>query len=181
MSLALDFDEEADWARQPTALEIAHYNEVLTKRSNAESERSRKIFGDCLLKLIQLGMREQQARAMLGKWRGQAKDDQRLIDVVTKAHEISTPDPVSYVTKALKKSQERVSKTKALQKSSWTLLGWEAPKRTREGFKYKHGVRGQVWLDPFGKETILPPKAGVTPPTEAEDTGYQPKANKQAA
>ena len=170
---ATNYDEDAEWDRQPTALEIAHYNSLLLKTANEASERARKIFGECLLKLTQLGMREGQARSMLGKWRGQAKDDARLISVITKAHEMATPDPVSYVTKALKGSQEREAKTVALQKSSWTLLGWEPPRFTAQGVKYKTGVRGQVWRDPFGKETVLPPKPGVAPPSHEQDPGYQ--------
>lgn len=181
MSLDCYTHDDEEWEREPTALEIAHYNAVMTKAANDASERARKIFGECLLKLIQLGMKEANARSMLGKWRGQAKDDALLIRVIDKAHEIGTPDPVSYVTKAIKGSKERAGKTAALQKSTWTLLGWEPARITPSGPKYKGPVRGQVWRDPFGKETVLPPSQGATPPTHEQDPGYQPKKVKRTA
>lgn len=181
MNFELDLADGADWDREPTALETAHYNDLMAKKQNDASERARKIFGDCLLKLIQLGMNQKQARSMLGKWRGQAKDDARLIAIVEKAHQIATPDPVAYITKAIKGSKDRAAKTTALQKSSWTLLGWERPRMTRGVPKYKGPSRGQVWRDPFGKETVLPAKSGLNPPTHEEDPGYAPKKTTRAA
>lgn len=173
--------DDAFWERQPTALEVAHYNAVLTRTANDASERARKIFGDCLLKLLHLGMKETNARSMLGRWRSQAKDDALLIRVIEAAHKMGTPDPVSYVTKAIKAAKSRGAQTVALQKSSWTLLGWEAPRAGSTEPTFKGAVRGQVWRDPFGKETVLPPKEGTVPPTIDEDPGYQLKRSDQAA
>ncbi|AXK43786.1 hypothetical protein [Erythrobacter aureus] len=178
---AVQSEPAVDWFRQPTALEVAHYNSILKRKADDASLRARRIFGDCLHKLTQLGMKEAQARSMLGKWRGQAKDDDLLIRTVEKAHEISSPDPVSYVTKALKEAKSRTSKTKALQKSEWTLLGWEAPTQTPAGPKYKKGERGQVWRDPFGKEVILPAKSGTALPSHEEEPGYTLDRKSKAA
>src|SRR3546814_13433650 len=88
---------------------------------------------------------------MLGKWRSKAGDDDTLIRVVAAAHKAGTPDPVSYITKALAGSQERTEKVAALQKAEWSLLGWEPPKYVAGKPRFKGAVRGQVWRDPYGK------------------------------
>lgn len=177
----IDPSDDAAWARPATALECAHFDNIMSQKANKASEQARMLFGECLLKLIQLGMKQPQARSMLGKWRGQLKDDGRLISLVNKAHDIATPDPVSYITKAIKGGQDRAAKTVALQKSSWTCLGWEAPRIVEGKVHYKGPVRGQVWRDPFGKEKIMPAKPGVVPPTHEQDPGYSPqKVNKAA-
>src|SRR3546814_6424654 len=98
---------------------------------SADRERARAIFGTCLLQLTQLRMKQAEARSMLGKWRSQAGDDDTLIRVVAAAHKAGTPDPVSYITKALAGSQERTEKVAALQKAEWSLLGWEPPTYVR--------------------------------------------------
>ncbi len=180
-AVAAIHSDHDEWSRQPTALEVAHYNAMLKRRADDASLRARRIFGDCLHKLTQLGMKEVQARSMLGKWRAEAKDDDLLIRTVGKAHEISSPDPVSYVTKSLKTAKSRATKTTALQKSAWTLLGWEAPTLTPAGPKYKKGERGEVWRDPFGKEVILPAKSGTTLPSHEEEPGYTIKRKNKAA
>lgn len=164
-------NDDAAWDRPPTAFEIAHYDALLNKQANAASERARAIFGTCLLQLTQLGMKQGQARSMLGKWRSKAKDDDLLIRVVKAAHAAGTPDPVSYITKAIAGSQERTEKVTALQKAEWTLLGWESPKVVAGRQRFKGAVRGQVWRDPFGKLSILPPPDNVSPPTLDEDPG----------
>ena len=165
------YDDDASWDRQPTAFEIAHYNSVLTRQANAASERARAIFGTCLLQLTQLGMKQPQARSMLGKWRAKAKDDALLIRVVKNAHELGTPDPIGYITKALAGSQDRVDRVTALQKAEWTLLGWEPPKMIAGRPRFKADRRGQVWRDPFGKLSILPAPDDVIPPTLEENPG----------
>lgn len=165
------FDDGLDWDRQPTALEMAHYDAIMTREQNRASERARAIFGTCLLQLKQLGMKEAQARSMLGKWRAKAKDDEQLIRVVKSAHDKAVPDPVSYITRAIAGAVERSNKTDALQKSEWQLLGWESPKIIAGKARFKGQVRGQVWRDPFGKISILPAPDGVEPPTTDEDPG----------
>lgn len=164
-------DDDEFWDRQPTALEIAYYNAQLQRQENDASERARKIFGECLLKLIQLGMAESKARSMLGKWRRQASNDKLLIEVIKVAHDIGTPDPVSYVTKAIAGAKQRAEKIQSLQKSEWTLLGWEKPTRGPGGLRFKGQARGQVWRDPFGKTTVLPAPDNITPPNLDEDPG----------
>lgn len=181
MTFHIELADDADWDRDPTALEAAHYDALLAKKTSDAAERSRKLFGDCLLKLTKMKVPEKQARSMLGKWRGQAKDDARLIAIVEKAFEIAAPDPISYITKAVKGSADRSAKTTALQKNSWTQLGWEPPKNGPNGPTYKGSVRGQVWRDPFGKVSVLPAKPGVTPPTADEDPGYMPQKVTKAA
>lgn len=160
-----------DWDRAPTALEIAHYNAMLNRKVDAASEKARAIFGECLRKLIQLGMKQAQARSMLGKWRSQAADDDMLIRVINIAHSTSATDPVSYVTKAIAGAKQRTDKTAALQKSEWTLLGWEPPKYVAGRPRFKGQARGQVWRDPFGKISILPAPDDVVPPTLDDDPG----------
>lgn len=175
--------EEDDWDRVPTALEAAHYDMLLRQAQSrdermkaAEAERARRIFGDCLLKLIGLGMDETKARSMLGKWRGQAKDDERLVRVVTQAHEIGTPDPISYVTKALAAATQRAAKSVTRAKATWERLGWEKPRLTTKGPKWRGALRGEVWRDPFGKIKVLPPAEGTVPPGIEEDPGVEVEA-----
>src|SRR3546814_20060255 len=87
------------WDRQPTAYELAHYNAVIKREANRASERARAIFGTCLLQLTQLGMKQAQARSMLGKWRSKAGDDDTRIRVVAETHKAGTPAPVPNNTK----------------------------------------------------------------------------------
>ena len=164
-------NDDAFWDRQPTALEAAFYNAQLQRQEHEASERARKIFGECLFQLTQLGMREDRARSMLGKWRRQAGDDARLIEIIRTAYNNGTPDPVSYVTKALAGARQRSEKIEGLQKSQWTLLGWEKPTPSPTGLRFKGQTRGQVWRDPFGKTTILPAPDNITPPNLDEDPG----------
>jgi hypothetical protein len=166
-------DDDADWDREPTALEAAHYNAMLDRAAQQASERARAIFGTCLLQLTKLGMKEGHARSMLGKWRGAAKDDALLIRTVKAAYDNGTPDPVSYITKAIAAAKQRSSRITNLQRSEWTLIGWEAPKLVAGQPRFKNGARGQVWRDPFGKMTVLPAADNVTPPSLDEDPGYQ--------
>lgn len=171
-------DDDLEWSRPLTALEVAHYDSMLNKAANQASERARAIFGTCLHQLTKLGMKEGHARSMLGKWRRAAGDDALLIRTVKAAYDTGTPDPVSYITKALAASKERGTKVVSLQKSEWTLLGWEAPRMVAGQLRFKAGRRGQVWRDPFGKLSILPADDSITPPTVDEDPGY---AMEQAA
>ena len=173
------------WERQPTALEAAHFNDLLkrtkdreARRAAAEVERKKVIFGECLLKLVKLGMPEGKARAMLGKWRGQVADDARLIDIIEQAHRIGTPDPISYVTKAIVASVQRVASVQDMKNNSWVLLGWEQPRKNVKGARWRGSVRAQVWRDSFGKTQLLPPPDGTVPPTLDEDPGVEMKEAK---
>src|SRR3546814_17358666 len=99
-----------------------------------------------------------------------AGDDDTLIRVVAAAHKAGTPDPVSYITKALAGSQERTEKVAALQKAEWSLLGWEPPKYVAGKPRFTGAVRGPVWRDPYGKLSTLPAadKTIPAPPTSEE-------------
>lgn len=176
----LDPDGDDAWDLMPTALEAARYSEELrlqadatARRKEKEAESARKIFGECLLKLVKLGMKETKARSMLGKWRAQAKDDALLVRVVEQAHHNGTPDPIGYVTKALDKSSKRAATVEDLTKGKWHLIGWEAPRQTPNGNKWRESIRGQVWRNPYGKMSILPAPDGTVPPTLEEDPGVE--------
>lgn len=175
----LDFDDE-EWSRPVTALEAARYSAALKLQANERerqkaqaAESARRIFGDCLHQLTELGMKEAKARTMLGKWRGQAKDDALLVRIVAHAHHTSTPDPVSYVTKAIEKALTRANSTEDLMKGKWALVGWEAPRRTASGPKWRGEARGQVWRDPYGKLKVLPVEDGTAPPSLADEPGIE--------
>lgn len=180
MNAALNMDD--DWDREPTALEAAHYNDLLKRNATRQermkteaAERSREIFGDCLLRLVRLGMKEGHARSMLGKWRSQAKDDALLVRTVKHASEIATPDPVSYVTKAILAQAERKVEVATMTKGQWTELGWEAPRMTPRGPEWRNGTRGRVWRDPYGKMKVLPPEKGSVVPELADEPGIEVK------
>lgn len=174
-------DDDHEWTKAPTALEAAHYDRLLklqTSRSAQRDEeaaaRTRRIFGECLASLIRLGMAEGKARAMLGKWRRDTPDDETLIGAINAAVRTNTPDPVSYVTGAIRQRSRKQDAVGARLSHEWVLIGWEAPVKTRKaasGPQWKHGARGQVWRDPFGKLAVLETPAGVTPPTLANDPG----------
>ena len=166
------------WDVQPTALQVARMNEALrlandrrAREDKNKRDAAAKIFGDCLAKLIDLGVAEKNARSLLGKWRNQLKDDDRLSKLVHHAHSISTPDPVSYMTKAVNGSKKRARNVKAIQKGTWEELGWEAPRQGPDGPRFFKTVRGKAWRDPFGKIAILPAKEGEQIPTLDEDPG----------
>ena len=174
----LDFDLD----RTPTALEAAHYNALLQRETDAKARQveaaqivARTIFGECLLGLTKLGMKEGQARGMLGKWRGKAQDDQLLIRIVRQAINISTPDPIGYVTRALAGAGSRQASAVTREKGKWELIGWEKPRMTAKGAMWKHGTRGQVWRDPFGVLKVLPAKEGAAIPGLDEDPGVEAK------
>jgi hypothetical protein len=178
MAAIMDDGFGEDIMRSPTALEAAHYNDVLrrsvdaeARRKEVEAERARIIFGDCLLKMTKLGVPETKARTMLGKWRGQAKDDALLARVVEQAYATTSPDPISYVTKALVGATTRVAKVESRTKAKWELLGWEKPRMTAKGVKWRGAERGQVWRDPFGKMKIIAAAEGSTPPSIEQDPG----------
>lgn len=176
------FADDDDWNDMPTALEAAHYDDIL-RRQNQKQERLRKerearnreIFGDCLLKLTRLGVSEKQGRSMLGKWRGQAKDDALLVRIITQASDIGAPDPIPYVTKALAGTLARKSSVVDMQKGKWLELGWEAPRMTPRGPEWQNGRRGRVWRDPFGHLKVLPAEAGVVVPSLEEEPGIEVK------
>lgn len=175
---AIQMNDDAEWDRVPTALEAAHYDDLLRRsasaeaqRKAAESERARVIFGECLLKLVKLGMPEGKARSMLGKWRGQAKDDQLLVRVINHAASTGTPDPISYITKAIKGAASRVATVETRAKGKWELIGWEKPRMLASGPKFRGPIRGQVWRDPFGKMKILPAEEGTVPPGLEDEPG----------
>lgn len=180
--MAMAFAEDDDWNDMPTALEAAHYDEIL-RRQNIKAERMRKerearnreIFGDCLLKLTRLGVSEKQGRSMLGKWRGQAKDDALLVRVIAQASEIGAPDPISYVTKALAGTMARKTSVADMQKGKWVDLGWEAPRITPLGPEWRNGTRGRVWRDPFGNLKVLPVEKGMVVPSLEEEPGIEVK------
>lgn len=166
------------WDAQPTALQIAQMNEALALSTSAKArqeaakrEAAKQIFGDCLAKMISLGVPERNARSLLGRWRNTLKDDDRLVALVKHAHSISTPDPVSYMTKAVAGAKSRAKGVKAIQKGEWEELGWEAPTQGPDGPRFLKSVRGKTWRDPFGKIAILPAKEGVHIPTVDEDPG----------
>lgn len=171
------------WMRRPTALEEAHYDRLLKhamdRRAMAEAatqERSRQLFGECLLTLVQLGVREGQARAMLGKWRKQAQNDALLIAIIRGAGRSSVPDPISYVTAAIQGQARRASQVETVRAGTWQLLGWERPRTVRQGGEqscWRGTLRGQVWRDQFGKIVVLPAKAGVQIPSANEDPGFE--------
>lgn len=176
----IDPDGDEAWDATPTALEAARYTDALrraadadARRRAAESEAARIVFGECLLKLTQLGVPEKQARAMLGKWRGKAKDDALLKRIVDHAHATGTPEPISYVTKAIDKALARSAGVQDVMKGRWQELGWEAPRRTASGMRYRGAVRGKVWRDPFGKLKVLPAEEGTVPPTLEEEPGVE--------
>jgi hypothetical protein len=180
MNAACRIDD--DWDREPTALEAAHYDDLLKRQTTRQermkaehAERTREIFGECLLRLVKLGMREQHARSMLGKWRSQAKDDALLVRTVKHASEIGTPDPLSYVTKAIAAQTERKTNVETMTKGQWTALGWEAPRMTPRGPEWRNGTRGRVWRDPYGKMKVLPPEEGTVVPGLADEPGIEVK------
>lgn len=166
-------DDGLDWDNPPTALEAAHYDALLNRSAQQASERARAIFGTCLLQLKKLGMKEGHARSMLGKWRRDANDDALLIRLVKTAYDNGTPDPISYIKKAIDGAKQRTDETVSIQKAQWTLLGWEPPKIVAGKARFKNAKRGQVWRDPFGNISILPADDSLTPPTVDEDPGYQ--------
>ena len=134
------------------------------------------LFGECLLILTRLGVREGQARAMLGKWRKQAQDDAMLIEIIRGAGRAAVPDPIAYVTAAIQGQGQRTSKVATIQAGAWQLLGWEQPGAVSSGpsLSYWRGdLRGQVWRDQFGKLVVLPAKQRVTIPTLDEDPGFE--------
>jgi hypothetical protein len=173
-------DDDLEWERMPTALESARYDEarrcaesLAARRKAEEAEAAKVVFGDCLMRLIALGMAEAKARPMLGKWRSQAKDDALLVRIVQQAERIGTPDPISYVTKAIASSKERVDATEKRMTGGWSLLGWEAPLRRKPTVKWRQGERGQVWLDPYGKKVVMQPKAGTVAPSLEDEPGIE--------
>lgn len=175
-----DADDEEFWNRAPTALESARYtaklkaqNDAETRRKEAESERARKIFGECLRQMIDLGVKEAKARPLLGKWRGQAKDDALLARIISHAHVNGTPDPIGYVTKAIEKAAARAASTDDLMKGKWHELGWEAPRRTPTGMRWRGETRGKVWRDPYGVLKVLPVEDGTVPPTLEDEPGVE--------
>ncbi|MAM84840.1 MAG: hypothetical protein CL472_09290 [Acidobacteria bacterium] len=180
MTSANEIDPLSDefWDTEPTALELARLNEAieLSRNQKARQEKAKrdaatKIFGSCLAKLIDLGVPERNARSLLGRWRNTLKDDDRLVALVEHAHSISTPDPVSYMTKAVAGAKNRAKGVKSIQKGEWEELGWEAPTQGPDGPRYLKSVRGKAWRDPFGKLTILPAKDGEKIPTLDQDPG----------
>lgn len=175
-----DMDDEEFWNRAPTALESARYtaklkaqNDAEARRKEAESERARKIFGECLRQMIELGVKEAKARPLLGKWRGQAKDDALLARIVAHAHANGTPDPVGYVTKAIEKAVTRAASSEDLMKGKWHEIGWEAPRMTPSGPRWRGEARGRVWRDPYGKLKVLPVEDGTVPPTLEDEPGVE--------
>ena len=176
----LDPLSDEAWEKQPTALEAARYSEALklqadgeARRKAAAAEGAKMLFGKCLMQLVSLGVRENQARAMLGKWRSKAKDDDLLTRIIDHAHQKGTPDPVGYVTKAIEKVNARTDTTNKMMKGEWELLGWEAPRRTASGLKWFGPERGQVWRDPYGKNKVLPAPDGIVPPSLDVDAGIE--------
>lgn len=169
------------WERTPSALEIAHYSAMLRDQSANETDRSRMIFGECLRQLMALGLPQGSARSMLGKWRSQAKDDALLIRLIRAAHDLRSPDPRAYVTKAITEAKKRTEKADGLLKSTWTLLGWERPQMTPSGPRYRQHARGQVWRDPYGSYSVLPAPDDEIPPTFEADPGIDPDALKHRA
>lgn len=47
------------------------------------------------------GVAEKQARSVIGKWRGQIKDDGRLLSLLVQAGEYHKVDPIAYIAKAI--------------------------------------------------------------------------------
>lgn len=173
-------EDDLEWERMPTALESARYDEARrcaedreARRKAEEAEAARVVFGDCLMRLTALGMKETKARPMLGKWRSQAKDDALLVRIVQQAHRIGTPDPISYVTKAIIASKERMGASEKRMTGGWSLLGWEAPVRRRPEVRWRQRERGQVWLDPYGRKVVMQPKSGVVAPSFEDDPGIE--------
>jgi hypothetical protein len=176
----MDPDGDEAWDSTPTALEAARYTEALRQAADAdarrkavESEAARIVFGECLLKLTQLNVPEKQARAMLGKWRGKAKDDALLKRIIDHAHKTAVPEAISYVTKAIDKALARTSEVQDVMKGRWQELGWEAPRMTASGPRFRATVRGKVWRDPFGKLKVLPAEEGTVPPTLDDEPGVE--------
>lgn len=176
--------DDPEWASPPTAIEAAHYDRLLLLSQNSKAQRaeeaaarSRQIFGECLLALKRLGLPEGKARTMLGKWRKASPDDETLIHAVRSADRIGTPDPIGYITAALKQNDKRSDATTARLSSEWTLLGWEAPKRLADGTlarkPWKADQRGQAWRDPFGKFTILPAPEDIDIPSVDTEPGIE--------
>ena len=168
--------DDVAWSLSPTALEIAHYNRLLVLSRSAQarqederSQHARQLFGDCLMLLMQLGLKEKPARSLIGKWRGLAKDDPYLISVIRTAHRIGTPDPAAYVRGAIRKTNDAGNRTERVIKSEWRLLGWERPS---DG-EWKGEVRGKLWLDPFGNAAVLPADKGEVIPSLEEDPGVE--------
>lgn len=180
VAFAFETNFDFDWNQTPTALEAAHYDALLKQGNDAEARRqeasqalSRSIFGECLLGLTQLGVSEAKARPMLGKWRGKAKNDELLIRVIKQAIRISSPDPISYITRALAGAGDRQAGVDARAKGSWELLGWEKPRMTAKGPTWRGPERGQVWRDPFGAIKVLPAKEGTSIPGLDLDPGVE--------
>lgn len=172
--------DDPEWLAPPTALECAHYDRLLqlqqsrsAQRAEEASAAARRIFGECLHTLVRLGMKEPKARTMLGKWRKAAGDDATLIAAINSASRANSPDPVAYVTAALKERSAAKNKVEARLSHDWSLVGWEAPHKLSrpDEPRWKHGKRGQVWRDPFGLLTILEAPEGVAIPTLSEDRG----------
>lgn len=172
--------DDPAWSTPPTALESAHYNRLLQLQTSRSAQRAeeaaaaaRRIFGECLHTLVRLGMKESKARTMLGKWRKTAGDDETLIAAINAASRVNSPDPVAYVTAALKERTSSKNKVEARLSHDWSLVGWEAPhKLSKPGSpRWKYQRRGQVWRDPFGLLTILETPDDTTPPSLAEDPG----------
>ena len=177
-SNAIDPLSDEFWDAKPTALEVARMNEALrisndrrAREADAKRKAASMIFGECLAKLTDLGVPEKNARSLLGRWRNNLKDDDRLCSLIKHAHSISTPDPVSYMTKAVAGAKSRAKGVKAVQKGEWEEIGWEAPTQGPDGPRFLKSVRGKAWRDPFGKIAILPAKEGEQIPTLDEDPG----------
>ena len=166
------------WELRPTALECAHYDRLLrlaqnkaAQRDAETQERVRKLFGECLLTLCKLGVREAQARSLIGKWRKALGNDHHLAQLIQAADRNNVPDPVSYITAAIRKLTHKTNAVEAISQGKWTLLGWEEPRITSRGIQWKGDQRGQVWRDPFGKLTILPADAGTDIPDHEVEPG----------
>jgi uncharacterized protein YdaU (DUF1376 family) len=57
--------------------------------------------------LTKAGKKEQAARAIIGKWRSNLKDDARLLALLLGAQKQSAVDPVGYIERAIRNSEPR--------------------------------------------------------------------------
>jgi len=162
----------APWDRHLDPKSLASIHAKL-RQAQAVNQQQLHLFRNCLSILIQLGIQETHARRLIGKWRKTYRNaDDLICQAIECAGRKSVPDPAAYVTATLEGLSKAARKGSRLTNHSYRLLGWEQPRMTSQGPRYIHGIRGQVWLDEFGKHRILPAPAGTPIPSLDEDPGY---------
>lgn len=157
-----------------SAAEIARIDMALAHATTPDPDKL-KTFIISLRILTSLGIRERNARALLGRWR-RDHGDRAVHDAVEAARARVPADPAAWITACLTGAADRKLATDKLHKARYTLVGWERPVRTSRGPTFRHGRRGQVWRDPFGALTVLPCPDHIDPPSLAEEPGLAPDA-----